>query len=591
MPPTRETRATGDVYRDRMGGSHDQGFEVAATRVGGPAGAGGGGPRRPRRGRLRFALVVLAVLAIPAIAFAGPRIEWRPSIDLSVLRSTPTSVPTPRRSPPEVAAVTPTPSATPLPSVTIAAGPLPSEPLPIDAEGFRLIDPATGLLGPTGGLFLEHDAVFREPDGDGWWCICFGRASDEATESVTVTVRHVDRNLDGGQSFPIATYASGGRPGVQDFTIRLAVDRSPDGRIAYLAVGTLGKRGWTIHVDRIDLEGGRLLGSSDLTTIDAPSPGPSPSVDGGQLEPYLDGPTVRFAPNGRQVMVLASLYPNTETGEPDRRGWLIDADGGVADATAGSVLPIKTAVLQISRNCGWITWFRQDELVTTCWDSGTPGQGMSVRTLDLDGRQTGAVEFTIADGGRLTEPIFDGANGLAYFWDAGTHILRRLDLARGTETEIDVAPWRGATPAIATPIPGVEPLANLPPAWSGVYSDFPTYGEHLLVAEPDGTRLFAIGITDGTAFGRGDLPSGSTGVWVFDTRTFANVDHWPAAAAYSSIALSADGRWLTAVGQAGIDVAGNPAGWESSISVHDTSDGRLALQLGSLGLGQPLTLP
>ena len=580
----------GGVYGGRMAGSHDQGFEVAATRVGGQAGAGGSGPGRPRRGRLRFALVILAVLAIPAIAFAGPRIEWRPSIDLSALRPTPIPVPTTVPSPTEVPTDTPAPTATPLPPVTIAAGPLPSEPLPIDAEGFRLIDPATGVLGPTSGLLLENDALFREPGGDGWWCLCFERSSDEASESVTVTVQHLDRNLGDSQSFAIATYASGGRPGAQDFTIRLAVDRSADGRIAYLAVGTLGKGGWKIHVDRIDLERGRLLGGSDLTTIQAPAPGASPTLDGGQIESYLDGPTIRFAPNSRQLLVLASLFPNTETGEPDRRGWLIDIGGEAAGSSVGNVQPIKPAVLEISRNCGWVTWFRQDELIMICW-GGAQGLDMSVRTLDLDGRETGAARFAVADGGRVTDPWFDEANRLVYFWDANTHILRRLDLARGTAAEIDVAPWQGATPAIATPIPGVEPLANLPPAWSGVYSDFPTYSEHLLIPERGGTRLFAIGTTDPRTFGRGDVRSGSTGVWVFDTRTFANVDHWPAAAAYVSIALSPDGRWLTALGQAGIDVAGNPAGWESSISVHDTSDGRLALQVGSLGLGQPLTLP
>ncbi len=58
-----------------------------------------------------------------------------------------------------------------------------------------------------------------------------------------------------------------------------------------------------------------------------------------------------------------------------------------------------------------------------------------------------------------------------------------------------------------------------------------------------------------------------------------------------SIALSPDGRWLTAVGQPGIDVAGNAAGWGSSVSIHDTVDGRLALQLGQLGEIGVLTLP
>jgi hypothetical protein len=216
---------------------------------------------------------------------------------------------------------------------------------------------------------------------------------------------------------------------------------------------------------------------------------------------------------------------------------------------------------------------------------------MTVPVLQLDGRPIAGVSFDLSAQARVADPLIDVANRIVYFWEPETHVLHRLDLIYGTSAQIDVSPSRGATTAIATPVAGVEPLENLSPTWTGVSSDLALYATPQLVAEPGGTRLFAIGTAVGTAGGNRGWLAGSTGVWVFDTRTFVNVDHWPAAAAYTSIALSPDGRWLTAVGQGDVDVAGNPSGWDASVSIHDTVNGRLALQLGNLGEGQVFTLP
>jgi hypothetical protein len=381
------------------------------------------------------------------------------------------------------------------------------------------------------------------------------------------------------------------------------LERSPDGRIAYLAVGERGLDRWTIHLDEIDLEHGRPLGSPKLATVDVSPPAvPAPSSGEAPVDTYLDGPTTRLSPNGRQLLVLASVNPNTESGEPVRKGWLVDIAGSSIDPI-GNARPVDGPVLDRLASCGWTTWLGPEELLTTCWEASDVldqatmtlhalhRASMTVPVLQLDGRPIAGVSFDLSAQARVADPLIDVANRIVYFWEPETHVLHRLDLIYGTSAQIDVSPSRGATTAIATPVAGVEPLENLSPTWTGVSSDLALYATPQLVAEPGGTRLFAIGTAVGTAGGNRGWLAGSTGVWVFDTRTFVNVDHWPAAAAYTSIALSPDGRWLTAAGQGGVDVAGNPSGWDASVSIHDTVDGRLALQLGNLGESQVFTLP
>src|SRR5258708_32989063 len=104
-----------------MAASDDPVFEIGLTRVGGQP--PDGRPGRPNRPPLKIILALALMLAIPAVAIAGPRIEWRP-IDLSVLMPTPTPIASPTVRPTE----TPGPTATTVPSVTIAHGPLPSAP-------------------------------------------------------------------------------------------------------------------------------------------------------------------------------------------------------------------------------------------------------------------------------------------------------------------------------------------------------------------------------------------------------------------------------------------------------------------------------
>ena len=580
------TGETAAVYGDRMAASDDPVFEIGLTRVGGQP--PDGRPGRPNRPPLKIILALVLMLAIPAVAIAGPRIEWRP-IDLSVLMPTPTPIASPTVRPTE----TPVPTATPLPSVTIATGPLPTYSLPIDASGFRLIDASRGTLGPIADVRLDNDAVFREVGGDGWWCVCFGHQPLERSESVDVTVRHFDANLGEIERFEIATYKSVAPLAGQDFGIRFDLERSADGRIAYLAVGERNLERWTIRVDAIDLAHGRLLGSTKLATIRLPAqPQPSPSLNGDSpIDSYLDGPTMRLAPDGRQLLVVASVNPNTESGQPARYAWFADVAGGSSTQPFGDIRPGPAALVDRLGSCGLMTWLGPDELLMTCWDAfGVSSRPkISTSTFDLAGRQTGGASFELSEGAQYAAPLIDKANRLVYFWEPDTHTLHRLDLQRGGADQLVVDP---ATTDTSTLVQDGGPIPAQPPVWANGSSNFPSYSWPQLIGEPGGTRVYALGLaTSGTALASRDWRFGSSGVWVFDTAAFALADHWPAAAAYASIALSPDGRWLTAAGQSGIDVAGNPSGWGSSVSIHDTVDGRLALQLGQLGEINVLTMP
>jgi hypothetical protein len=576
-----------------MAASDEQGYEIATTRVGGQPGPGG--PERPNRGRFRIALVLLVALAIPAIAFVGPRIVWRPEVDLSFLRPTPAPAPTPDPTPTGVPRATPAPTATPLPPVTVAAGRLPAEPLPIDAAGLRLIDPSTGALGFTSGMTLDNDAVFREIGGEGWLCVCFRHSATESSESLEVSVRHFDRTMKETQLFEIASYQSAAPVGL-DYGIRLDLERSPDGRIAYLAIGVRDLDRWTVTIEAIDLERGRLLDDAKLATFrlqtpvaPAPSSG-DPSSGDPSAESFLDGPFARLSPDGRELAVVASLLPNTETGQADRRAWFVGVGGDAPHGQIGKVQPVEGDLRDALAPCTVMAWLGPDELLMSCWEGSSAGViATTARSFDVDGRRTGTMSFQFSEAARLTEPVIDTANRLVYYWEPDAHILHRLDLEHGTQVElvVDVS----ATELRVS----VSPDATSPeqvPVWATATSDFPHYSLPQLVAAPGGTTLYAVGLTVPAAEDySGEWRLGSDGIWVIDSSSLALVGHWPAAAAYGSIAISPDGEWLTAVGQGGADVAGNPAGWEWSASIHDTADGHLAIQLGSLGEYQVMTLP
>lgn len=565
----------------------DQSFEVVATRIGGTGGSGRPGGRRRR---VPIALVIAVAVAIPAIAWVGPRMEWRPEIDLSFLRPTPTPIPSKTARP--VFQTTPIP-ATPLPDVTVGTGEHPTEPFPIDVNGLHLVDPVTGQLGPTMELRLDTDAVFAAADGNGWWCVCFNRSPSSDHETVAVEIRHVDGTGRTTARQPISEYASTATPPASDFYSRFDLELAPDGRTGYLASATRSGNEWAVAIETIDLEAGVLSGHVDLGSLDVtPIAGPSPPPDQGINDSYISGPFIRLSPDGRTLLAWAWVDQYTWNGEQGTSmplAWTIGLDvGGV---TLGRPTAFDEAAADRLRQCVWAAWTGPDEITTICWprDQATLTLGASILRADLSEVRRADITGTMESW--FAEPILDLANRALYLWQPNAHVLHRLDIDQGRTDRIEVDPdstvggpgASGAGPGGLT--------SRTQPEWATLLSDFRPWYTPQLIPEPGGSRLFALGSLQGRR-GDGGPDYSSTGIWVFDTREFTVVDRWAPVTGYSSLNLSDDGRWLMAVGMPGIDADGNPATWQSSLTIHDTTDGRPALQLGSLGTdNQVLQLP
>ena len=566
-----------------MADERQQSFEVIPTRIG-----GGGGAGRPGRGRrLPIALVVAVAVGIPAIAWIGPRIESRPEVDLSFLRPTPT--PAPSRTP-RALFVTPL-AATPLPDVTIAEGEHPDEPFPIDVDGLHLIDPTTGELGSRMELRLDSDAVFAATDGDGWWCVCFKRSQGSDSETTAVEIRRVNGAGQTTARHRLDEYVSTAPPPGSDFHTRFDLELAPDGRTGYLASATRSGHDWTMAVETVDFETGAISGRVDLGSLSvAPLPGPTAAPDQGFYENYLAGPFMRLSPDGRRLLVWSWVDLYSSTGEPSppvSKVWTIGLDergGSVADG----LVPFPDVAASRLRQCPWLTWTTPGELAAVCW-RGDQVPTFNAVILRADGSEVRRSEIPGTVDSWFAEPILDLANRAIYLWQPTAHVLQRimLDTGRTDRLEVDPDATAGGI-AGSSPGPGGAKLGK-PAAWATFGSDARLYNNLQIIPERGGNRLFALGTISGDR-GYGGPEFGSTGIWVFDGREFALVDRWAAAAAYGSLGLSDDGRWLMATGVPGADADGNAASWEASLTIHDTVDGRPALQLGSLGADSQIFL-
>jgi hypothetical protein len=558
-----------------MGERGDRGFEVVPTRIGGSGGPG----RSLRRPRGPIILVLLLAIAIPTVAWIGPRIVWRPEVDISFLRPTPPApTSTPRPTPVPTRALP-----TPLPGITVGVGPHPTEPFPVDVDGLRLADPTTGSLGPPLGLRGDTDAIFTSPNGKGWWCVCFDRVSVVDRETATVEIRRIDRSGRVTLRQTVGEYRSVAPPPSQDFYTRFDLVVSPDERTAYLTSATRSGDRWAVAVEAIDLANGRILGRTDLGIIAIPPiPGPTPPPEEGTFENYLSGPFTRLSPDGRRMLVWAWMDGGSPSGPqapPVPQGWLIDVGQEADDGGVGLLTTIGESLATRLRGCWWVAWTTGDELGAVCWPIDGFGSTPTLTLVDPQGTELGHVDLASTGDSWIAEPLLDRANRLVFSWQPTGHTLQRVDLDRLKVDALNVDPAAtvGRTPGSGSGGPG----GGLRPEWASFTSSARIFYVPQLLAEPGGDRLFALGIRQEEGGRRYSLAS--TGIWVFGAGELSLLDRWAPVAAYGSIGLSSDQRWLMAAGQPRSDEDGNETNWESSITVHDVADGRPALQLGMLG--------
>jgi hypothetical protein len=561
---------------DRRGAFEEQPFEVVPTPIGGASSRA----RSDRRRRAPIIIVLVVAALIPVLAWVGPRIEWRPEIDLSFLRPTPTPVPS--KTPRPVFGTAPL-LATPGPMLTVSDGPHPTQPFPVDVGGLRLADPKTGALGPTLGLRGDNDVIFRSPAGDTWWCVCFTRIGESNQETATAEIKRVDSAGHVTGQSNIGTYRSVATPPFQDFSVRFDLEVSPDQTIAFLASATRTGNKWAITVEAIDIRTLTVVGHTDLgTAVIPPIVGPTPSPDQGVAEDYFAGPFLRLSPDGRRLLVWAWVESNsaTEASQPTKpQGWLINVDEAAA-GSPGPQTPVAPDLAVRLRACYWATWTTLDELAAICWP--TPPSTSNIMTLSLfslDGTERRRFDLFDPSSSWLAEPLLDRANRRVFMWQPTDHTLRRLNLDSGNIDLLKVDP--AATVVGPSTSQGSGQGSGRSTDWASFTSDFRINYAPQLVGDSGSGRLFALGVPSNDA---NQYNPSSSGVWVFDTGTFTLRDRWPAVAAYTSIGMSPDGRWLLAAGAPGFDERGKQTAGEASITVYDVSDGRPAMQFGRLGI-------
>jgi hypothetical protein len=446
--------------------------------------------------------------------------------------------------------------------------PTPSQLIVSVESSFALVDLGTGTIGQALASGQYGTVLRRGPDGS-IYCLCLsGDATLRGSFShMTVTLsRYVDGVSTGAR--PVGDYRGEPTPGDaadpdQPQSVAIRVSFGSDPSIAFV--------GWTVHAHPLWKSGLAVVDVSTgdvIQRIDLPE-----TADGTETSRTgADAPRVIGSAGDGRVAIARPWYtwspPASQTATYD-----FGADAFVADFDGRRLSNV--ARLTVASQCG-------DQVVTSGtvasgnWWLGCAGddfQQTVVRRVSPDDRVLGDTQVsTVLDTGEFTGTSTVGRDGTALFlWNPMSLVLTRVDLETGK-----VSTGEGQKTASAD-----GPLAALG-RWLA-----PTAAAKVLLSSgialsPDGTRVYAVGISGGTT---GSEFAGSAGVFVFDAASLGQVDHWNPTADFVSIAVSADGQFVYAAGSPGASADGQQTSQPASITVFDASNGSVRLLAGQLGQG------
>jgi hypothetical protein len=508
-------------------------------------------------------LVVMLLVVAVAGAFVVAR--WSSNADRSgqLLTSRPT-----------LAIAEAKPVATPLPLLQWFTGPeAPLDDVLLEAGHVRRLRLAGARV--TEDILAQPGRDLLLPSSRGGTvCLCWNPSGSEASDSPRLQL--VRRDADHVETSRTTITAVDGL----DLSWRqagptfVALEPSPDGRFAYLARAVRSSTRWQVSLDVIDLARARIVDTLDLMT--------NPDGDRNEVA-SLDGPTLRVAPDGRHLLVAATVSRVRVIG-PDRitpRAWIV----GLDDARFAGVADADGVVAGTGPSCEWIDFATSDIVAQGCRTSaGAAEAAFEIRRHDLEGRDLGALLVGPWPPVESGYPLIDVTRGVVYAWDPDVHSLRAVNVVSGVQRDADTSATEAGAPASVI-VNGARPTggSETPTAWSDGRATIEARGERMLVGSPDGRLVFAIGA--------GSEPDGSSGVWVFETATLEVIERWPALASYASLSLLEQGRWLAAIGRPGVTAAGDLAAWGTSLTIHDTTSGRPILRIGDLGTGTKVTFP
>ena len=534
MPPQRLDQPT---WRDRTRGVPGR-TRPWLVRVAGPASA---------------ALVATVVLALAAVWLTAPRGD----------RATVGKSPEPTSTPGASAR----PTATPLPPLTLN-GDLPSvTEVMVWADGqLRVADLATGTLGDaTLGAYGGPTELVPRADG-GWLCLC-GKWTTRGLNGATamsmslVTVDAGGHALDSTEIRTIEGVADPDiRADLQFQQVDASITVTPDHKTAFFSwTARNGADGWTSGIDVIDVASGTVV---DSTTVPIGVP-----VAGADLPISRIAPVIRVAPAGDRILLSSFWYvedPNNPQPPQGHDRWTASLDGQ-------AIGPIEALDASSAADCSRARERdgRRDDLLPDLWRP----VGRPDRASDRPRRHGGRPDVDPEGGGRVRRrPLVTRSADALFIWDPFAARLARVDLRNG-----DLATSEG-TAAGSGPLDAVAAMGRRLGAWIAPSALAKLLLDPGLVVSPDGTRVYAIGVTSSDP-----SSSGSTGVFAFDAGSLARLGNWAPTADFTSIAISGDGRFVYTAGLGGVDAAGQASRSGASVTVFDARDGSVRLIAGALG--------
>lgn len=467
---------------------------------------------------------------------------------------------------------TPRPQLPPLPVVQVIGGEIPTERRLVYANGLQMLDLATGeLMTPA----RPYEDLVLPLANDGLVCACMTRllpVGDTTTSSVVLRFERLDTSGAIIVEREVRTFDGIVEVPEMNLGFTLAAALSADDRYLYVLTASRRPPVWTVELQQVDVGSGELVGSTflDELAIDPDEPEPSPSAPPATAKPDGSPPdgvlvwanALARSPNGTTMaatiaysVVRGDIWTNAF------RELLVPLEDGLPGTAV-----MLDAGTEVDPN-GWCVGppeFVDDELlVQVCMspDGRQRKDAFYVRRLTTSGESIGDVALRAKPwkGYHKLAIAVDRGRRSVVTWDPVDHSLSRVTVDDGAVVEREVA---------RRLLPNAKPITS-----RGYLGADPG-----LVLSPDGRRVYAVG------FGIGPSDSGTpTGVWVFDAETLDLIDHWAPRAMLTSLAVSADGRFVYAAGASGFDVEGNQApNWPGSVTVYDAQTGEIQVIYGAV---------
>ncbi len=556
LPPQRLDQPT---WRDRVGARGSGRRRGWFARLAGPLGA--------------------AVLATVLVAFAAVWLT-SPRSSVPIGAASPTAAggsPASGAASPSGTGSTPSTSGPPhpassgLPVLQVnGALPDPSRVMVRSDATYRLVDLATGMMGPASvGTYAGPQTMLARPSG-GWACVCTDWTASIGGSGLSVTFEPVAADGTRGKPVTLRTVRGESDPSLstsdQPQLVDVAVSGSPDGRHAFVGWSARhGANGWTAGIDVVDLGSGAVVDSVPLT-VGQPSGAANRTA-------IRVAPKVSLSPSGDEALVSSFWYVDSPSATPPS-----GTDHWVGSFSSGTLGALSAAGSTAGETCGEA-------------DSG-PIDASTYYVLCVTGAGPLAVERHRTDGTRIDTTAVPGtSSGLEqsslvlrqrdrlFIWDPVAARLARFDLR--TATMDSAAGTALAPPRSGSPLDAIAALGRQLGRWMAPPVAAKIFLEPALVASPDGGRIYGLAVEAPI----GESGGASRGVYVFDASSLAPVGHWAPTADLVSLAISPDGQFVYAAGQAGVDATGAAAPFQASITVYATSDGSVRLIAGALGDG------